>query len=416
MIGPPTTDGGNLEIAPNFAWVSWDTTDGLQGCVQWGPTDSYGDDACEPETGIDHRLLMSALRPLHTYHYRIGFNGPEGPVFGPDHTFVTLPEEAAYSDDFNYPNLDRELWSLVDPNGRGTLAMEGAGTGDAGVRLTTPPLVDYSVDGVDRSLRLLQAVGPGPFVNLVELTAELDCPGESCGTVWKADEHNYVRFGFEYYMGDVYLTGVLTEGDVALESERVPVIFGSWTGEFPLHLAVEHQAQSWRATWSFDGLTWHPGVELQRALVAQTGGLYVSGGEGYATGVSVSVDSFFDSNFPIVPEDEIVRVDRTAPYIYRLEPEVLSDSDLRLSWYIDEPCHGGLDWGVAPNFEFHEMVDGFSYGQRVRLSGLEEDTVYVLRARALDASGHETLSEEVELETGDQGDDDDDDDDDDNDD
>lgn len=399
VVGPPATGDLELEIAPNFAWVSWSTGLVQHGIVQWGLTDSYGDEASEPSPGLDHRVLMSGLDPLTTYYYRVGFDGPTGRVYGVGRTFISKRHEPHYSDDFNYPNLDLNRWTLVDPQGQGSLKMEGAGSGEAGVRLTTPAWVDYSVDGESRALRLMQDMGSGPFGNVVKLSAAIDCPGESCGTLWAQDEENFVRFGLDYNSGDVLLTAVVTEAGVAGPSMSMLVNFGSWFGEFPLYLRVIHQGDIWFADWSYDGQAWQLGLQFQHALDVETGGLYVSSEEGLAAGVSLLADYFFTLDYPIVPEDQSVRIDRTEPYIYRLDPEVLSERSIRLGWFTDEPCEGGLDWGVAPDFEFHERVEGLEYSQSVTISELEGQTDYVLRARAVDAAGRESISEEVELET-----------------
>lgn len=399
VVGPPGTEELDLEIAPNFAWVSWSTGHAQQGIVQWGLTDSYEDEASEPSTGLDHRVLMSALEPLTTYHYRVGIDGPQGRVYGIDRTFQTELYEPIYSDDFNYPNLDRNRWELVDPVGLGTLEMYGAGTGEAGVRLTTPGGADYSVDAQPLSLRLMQEVGPGPFGNVVKLKAAIDCPGESCGTIWAQDENNFVRVGLDYYHGDVFLTAVITEDGVPTPGIRMLVNFGSWFADFPLYLRVMNQGDSWFADWSYDGQSWQLGLQFQHGIQLQTGGLYVSSLEGFEDGISVEADYFFTIGYPIVPQDQSVRIDRTEPYIYRLDPEVLSDRSLRLGWFTDEPCDGGLDWGVAPDFEFHEPVEGLEYNQNVTITNLDAHTNYVLRARAVDAGGHESISAEIELET-----------------
>lgn len=389
-VDPPIISGSDLEAAPNFAFANWETNIASVGCVEWGPTPEYGEEACEPVERFQHRVLLSGLQPGETYHYRVVSTGPNGTSFSEDMTFTALPAMPVLSDDFHFDNLLRPLWDLRDPGGQGQLQMVNT-AGDGGVRLITPAGADYSIDGSEAALFLNQASMWGNFTAVTKVFTTLDADGESTGLVYEYDERNRLRFGFDYSNGNVELVGVLTKIDDPVDVASTTVVFGSWDGIDPLYLRVNHTDDMWFADWSFDGEAWMPGVEIQHPLPPFFAGPYVASAAG-SDGHSAIFDWHFDDQFRIVPEDETLRTDRTAPFAYRADPVVLSATEVAMTWFTDELTTGGLDWGETEELEQErKVVQDSAFEHTVIIDALAPNTGYFVRDFARDAAGNESL-------------------------
>ncbi len=393
-VDPPIITGSDLEAAPNFAFANWETNVASVGCVEWGPTPEYGQEACEPVERFQHRVLLSGLQPGETYHYRVVSIGPNGTSFSEDMTFTALDAMPVLSDDFHFGNLLRPLWDLRDPGGQGQLQMTNE-QGDGGVRLITPAGADYTIDGSEAALFLRQPSLPGNFTSVTKVFTTLDADGESTGVVFEYDERNRLRFGFDFSNGNVELVGALTKIDDTLDVDSTTVVFGAWDGVDPLFLRVNHTDDIWFADWSFDGSAWMPGVEIQHPLPPFFAGPYVASAEG-SNGHSALFDYHFDDQFRIVPEDETIRTDRTAPFVYRMDTDVLSGTEVSVTWFADELTTGGLDWGLTEELEEERrIVEESAFQHTVLIDALLPSTDYFVREVAEDAAGNQSIGDTV---------------------
>ena len=399
-VTPPDQSEFGLDIGPNFAWATFQTDIPATGCVEWGLTPEYGEEACEPFARFEHRVLISGLMPNETYHYRIVSTGPGGVSVSEDMTFTTLGEQSILSDTFNFQNLDRWLWAIEDPPGAGQLRMEGAPT-DGGVRLTTAAGLDYRVDAVGRALQLLQASNPGNFTSEMKLTTALDAEGESSGVIYLFNAENFIRFGFDYIDGNVELRATLTKIGQTAEHTSTIINFGPWDGMSPLFLRTRHDSNTWTADWSLDGLTFMPGVTLVAPLPVNHSGPYVASNPGSTEPHSALIDFFFDDAFRIEPEDETVRTDRTEPFIYRVEPTVLSSSSVGVTWFTDELAQGVLEFGETEDLELPPVTaNEAGFSQSIEIDQLFANTQYFLRVMAEDLVGNEASSATLQVQTG----------------
>ena len=78
-------------------------------------------------------------------------------------TFTAGTSSPAFvSDDFNRPSLG-STWSVVDPQGDGTVSMTGAGTSDARLSLSVPGGVAHDAFNTDNALRVMQPAANQDF-------------------------------------------------------------------------------------------------------------------------------------------------------------------------------------------------------------------------------------------------------------
>lgn len=383
-------DNLTVDVGPNFALVEWDSSVAASGRVDFGVTSQYTHGVSGPDGVLHHQILVTGLIPSTDYHFNASSSTSSGEFaeFGDD-AFETASAGSLLSDDFNSFNLNRELWSYVDPHERGQLRMEGAGTSGAMVSLEVPGNVEYG--GVQGHLQLVQ-----PVVDVAQSEWEakfqnaFEVPDGEGGIMLESIPGTSMTFGFRFDGTDLVLQAKRYGAGAEAQADSAWVQSGPWSGAGDLWLRVAREGTSFAASYSTDGQVWFDGPELDFSGAAALGGLYAGNGPLSDGPFVLETDYIFDNAFPLPFEDMGLPEDFQAPYVYRWHIDLLSDSAARLKWYSDEPSTGIVRWGLTTEYlGGSSFVEPAAYSNEGVMSGLDPASLYHAQATVSDVLGHE---------------------------
>lgn len=306
--------------------------------------------------------------------------------------FTTLSLTFA-SDDFNHPNLDPTLWTLVDPLGGGGLRLEGSGTSDAQLVLTAPGGGDeYLPFSVNDSVRVMQPSADTDFELEVKFEMDLDEALQIVGVAIEETPDTWVRFDF-YFDGDdirAFSAG-FTQSSVEVTSDSF-VLSGPLSASTPIFMRVRRTGDVFTQEFSLDGASWTALNSFTHALNVQSVGVFAGNAGSNPPLTEAVVDYFTQTGFDL-NDDTGVPTDVTEPFIYRFEGTPLNDSSVQLGWASDEPTSVVLEYGLTPAFELG-IFDTYApaFERDVVVSGLLSSTPYFFRVTAADSPGNEALA------------------------
>ena len=316
--------------------------------------------------------------------------------------FLSLPAQSIqadptpgfHSDDFNAPNLDTDLWTLVDPVGDASLAIIGAGTGEAYLRMTVPAGASHDAAGTNRSLRVMQAVEDADF----EIEAKFDSlPSlrfQMQGFLVQADERNWLRFDV-YHDGSVLRVHAATvkNGKFRHKFDQpidAPAVGSVW-------LRVRREERAWIFSYSEDGVQWREAGQFNYALQVQAFGVFAGNHRPRknrpAPAFTAEVDYVRNTAQPRRSEDAIWEPDSLPPLIHAVQ-EVRQDDQIQINWATDELAVGGVRYEAVDGGELVTEYSRIDYMHSVVLSDLEPGIDYRYTIEAVDLFGHVSQTEE----------------------
>ncbi|MCP5020261.1 MAG: DUF1349 domain-containing protein [bacterium] len=378
-----------VDVGPNFALVEWDSSEASSGRVEFGVTNQYNHAVSGAEGVLHHQILLTGLIPSTDYHFNASSSTSAGGFaeFG-DTAFETSDAGSLLSDDFNSFNLNRALWSYVDPHDRGQLRMEGAGTSGATVSLEVPGNVSYS--GELGHLQLLQ-----PVMNVAQSEWEakfqnaFDVSDGEGGIMVESTPGTAMTFGFRFDGGDLMLQATRYAGGTEAQSDSTWIQSGAWSGVEDLWLRLAREGSSFVASYSTNGQVWFAGPELDFSGVTTLGGLYAGNGPLSDGAFILETDYIFDNAHPLPFEDLGLPEDRQEPYVYRWHIDLLSNSAARLMWYSDEPSTGIVRWGLSTEYlGGSSFVEPAAYSNEGIMPGLDPASLYHAQATVSDVLEH----------------------------
>src|SRR5690606_26506131 len=134
------------------------------------------------------------LEPSTTYTYTVAARDAAGNESGlSDSAFASTmsaggDDPVLGSDDFNACGLDLNRWTIVDPRGDGTVAIQGAGTDDAALALTVPAGVGHDLWTTGNfGLRALQSTSDEDFEVAVKFTSPVTLRNQIQGIIVQAE-------------------------------------------------------------------------------------------------------------------------------------------------------------------------------------------------------------------------------------
>ncbi|MDF1838371.1 MAG: hypothetical protein P1V35_10910 [Planctomycetota bacterium] len=392
--GGPGSGGGltlsnlTLDVGPNFALVEWDSDLEAGGRVDFGTTAQYSHAVTGQDAVLHHSVLLTGLDPTTTYHFNASSSTPGG-LFGEfgDDVFQTLDAGSLLSDDFNSFNLNRGLWSYEDPHQRGQLRMAGAGTDSATVALEVPD--NHVYDTSSGQLRLNQ---PVRFAAQSEWEAKFqnrfDVIDGQGGIFALSQVDSFINFGFRFDGADLMLQADRVQNGVLNLTNSTWVQAGPWSSNDGLWLRVTRQNATFTASYSTDGQVWHAGPQLEFILDVFHAGLYAGNGASSDGPFILETDYIFDNAFPLPGEDVGVPADNAAPYVYRWDVGLISDSAARLRWWSDEPSVGAVQWGLTTDYKAGvDFIEDLDYAQEGFMPGLDPASTYHAQATVSDNLG-----------------------------
>jgi regulation of enolase protein 1 (concanavalin A-like superfamily) len=217
-----------------------------------------------------------------------------------------LPPPAVVSDDFHSCNLNRALWTWIDPLGDSTYAMEGSYTQNARLAISVPAGTSHDI-WVSGSLapRVMQTVKDTDF----EIQAKYDSPVslkyQLQGILVEEDDENFLRIDLN---GDGLATNLLVGvfspgGTNPLRVDSKADLPIAAPNVKPLYLRVRRQGDDWTVSYSLNGTTWNEAVAFSHALTVDRAGLYGGNAGSPAPAYTAHIDYFVDMLSPTLPED-----------------------------------------------------------------------------------------------------------------
>jgi hypothetical protein len=313
ISSPPIISNINVAPTQTSASVSWATDKSSDSRIDYGLTSAYGSVVSNPSLVINHGLALSGLTCNTTYHFKLSSTDQTGNTgTTSDSTFVTSScsnGNAPVSDDFHSSVLNSSLWTISNPVGDGTVTVNGGH-----LLMSIGGGVDHDVwTAGNRSLNIMQPIGNVDF----QVVAKFDSPSALCttmqGILVQQDSTNFVRFDlyrdctYTRVFGASFSNGQPTARyNIQLDSSARPVTSATnRAGTFaPVWIRVQRAGNTWTESWSLDGTNFTSAPSFTFAMTATKVGPFV--GNCCSTtspAFTSSVDYFFNSASPILPED-----------------------------------------------------------------------------------------------------------------
>ncbi len=218
-------------------------------------------------------------------------------------TVNDVPPGTIISDDFSSPTLNTALWSVVNPGISSQFSIAGTGTRNAGVSIAIPVGASHDVWNGNHAPRIMQAVANTDFEIEVKLDMPMTAHYQMAGIIVEQDAQNFLRFDF-------------VRDPARLRAFAASFVGGNPTVRCdqtinlapPLYLRVKRVGNQWTQSYSNDGTAWTVAMTFTHALAVSAVGPFV-GNHGQPESASPAftgvIDYFFNTAFPIVPEDPI---------------------------------------------------------------------------------------------------------------
>jgi len=296
MIDNITVNAGETE-----AEITWTTIESATSSVAYGLTDAYEQGTVsQGDLVTSHSIILSNLTPNTLYHFEVVSEISGGTSYHSlDQIFQTTISSGVTSDDFNSITLNTTLWTYTDPLGDADLQMVGTHTADAWVSITVPAGVSHRVwSGGNDSPRIMQAANNANFELEARFESVMSEQYQLQGVFIEQDSENLIRFEFYH---DGISTHVFASTYIGLTgttriNDEIP-------DGVPLFMRVARQGNQWTQSYSYDGDAWTTAVSFSHVMTVTAVGPYVGNSGSSPPAFVGSIDYFFDTEFPIIPED-----------------------------------------------------------------------------------------------------------------
>jgi regulation of enolase protein 1 (concanavalin A-like superfamily) len=378
---PPVISGIGTTTTPIAATVTWTTDEPASSTVAYGTTSAYGSTQARTRLTRNHSVTLSGLTCGTTYHFQArSRDGLDNEARSPDGTFQTdACPSALTSDEFDSPELDRELWTFVDPVGDGSLVVGG---GRAAIAV--PAGTSHDIwSGADHAPRLLQAAPDEDF----EVEVKLDSPVQSRyqlqGIVVQGAGSDVLRIDVHHDGDGTRLFAAAIVNGGASVKHRSTVAAGA-----PAYLRVKRTGDVWRLRHSLDGDDWTAAATFTQALNVTAIGPFAGNAGQPAPAFSTPVDYF-----------RAIPPDITAPV---LSPVTAAPGTITatVEWTTDEPAISEVAYGTTTGYGQIASRAELTRSHSLVLRGLACGRTYHFQARSKDEAGNETRAQDATLTTG----------------
>ncbi len=315
-------------------------------------------------------------------------------AFLPAQGVLADPAPGFHSDDFNAPNLDTDLWTLIDPVGDGSISIVGAGMGDAHLLLTVPRGTDHNPARQNNALRVMQPADDADFEIEVKFDSLPEERYQLQGILVQANDKNWMRFG-------VYHDGESLWADAAVVrngsyNNKVNVQLPPLIGD-SVYLQVKRSGRQWDFALSEDGANWQELGGFSNRIKVNSVGVYAGNrapqkNDNSAPTFTAEVDYFLNPADPLLREDNLQSKADRAPFIHGIQ-EKKTESGVEVSWSTDELSVGILEYAKTTEALATAQFSSASYNHTVELTEIELGVPYTYRIIALDLHGNSSRTD-----------------------
>jgi len=315
-------------------------------------------------------------------------------LFLPTHGVQAAPTFGFHSDDFNDPNLDTGLWALVDPGGDASIAIIGAGTGEAYLRMTVPGGASHDAAGKNRSERVMQAVADADFEVEAKFFSLPAARYQMQGLLVQANERNWLRFDV-HHDGSTLRVHAATVRNGKLRNKidqpiDMPVVGSIW-------LKVRREGRTWLFSYSEDGVQWRDAGRFNHASKVQALGVFAGNHQprkGHPAPAFTAEVDYVRNTARIRRSEDATWVPDSQPPLIHAVREVQQDDRVHIDWATDELAVGAVRYGAVDGGELVDQYSHIDYTHSVILSDLQSGVVYRYTIEAVDLFGHISRTEE----------------------
>ncbi len=283
-----------------------------------------------------HLVLTLVMVLLHTMTFDL-----KGGMLDTD-----MPDSSGIvSDDFSASELNTQLWTFVDPIGDASYALT-----QSHLKISLPEGTDHDVwDDGNRSARLMQPTADIDFEIEAQFDVTVSRDYAAQGILIEGDADNFLRFDFSITHSTVRIVAATFVDGMRKTRLMQPI----WFAEL-IYLRVQRVGDEWIQSYSYDHQEWHQAVQFTHSVAVTSVGLFAANG-GVFPAFTASVDYFFNTASPIIPEDGVETVPASPSH---LRGSILSMSEILLQWNDNS--------NNEDNFEIQRSSDGVTYTSLAR--------------------------------------------------
>ncbi len=383
---PPIISGIQTLPQPSGATIRWSTSEPATTSLEYGLDQTYTfGEITKPGYVINHSIFLPNLTPDTDYHFRINTaDARQNSTVSADQqfTFVPTPISTIVSDDFSNPTLDSGIWTFVDA------------IGDVSLGLTGTQLVMHLPAGVDRDFwstspsnkmpRLLQSVADEDFEVEAKFESPMNVNYQIQGITVEQDSQNILRMEFLYIGSSLNFFAASVSAQ--LGTATVYANFNAGVTA-PMYMRVNRTGDLWVVSISDDGIDWTAATSFTKAIAVTAVGLYAANSSN--TAHTATIDYFFNTLAPIVPEDGESGGDLQPPSAPQfLSGTALSDTAVQLTWTASTDNVGVAGYDISRNDLLLATVTTPGYTD----NGLIAATDYNYAVVAFDAAGNRSAA------------------------
>ncbi len=369
----------------NSATISWTTNKPATSRVDYGLNSNYTNFAEDLYPKTNHSLVLNGLDSAVQYHYQITSNDSFGSTSSSDRTFITEALTQIVSDDFHAPSVNTSLWTLEDPLGGASVQMTGI---QANISIPGGQPHNPWTSG-NTATRLMQPAGNSDFEVEVKFESGLSS-GKMYGIMIEETDSRYLRFDL-FNNGSMRIFSAYLDGassNVKINS-NISIAAPAW-------LRVRRVGNQWTYSYSSDGSTWITAVSFTQALVVNEAGILV-GNFDTSPAHTATVDYFFNTASPIVPEDG--DVSDTIPPVISNVMQSVTPTSATITWTTDELSTSRVDYGLSEAYTDFVEISGLRTNHSLTLNNLDQATTYHFQVSSTDANGNQSVEPDDTLRT-----------------
>ena len=291
----PLLSGLSVIRGRTSAEILWQTDELARSRIEYGLTTVYGTEMAIANMDTQHDFTITGLTQNTTYHYRVkSFDEWGNAAVSVDQVFTTTGLSAIVTDEFNDQSLDSALWTVQNPLGDATVAVQGGS-----LQIVLPQNAEHTVTGGGSSMpRVVQPATDGDFDVEVKFANAMSQQVQTAGIDVIADATNYVQFevysngsSLRAYAGVVVGNSPSSRSDVALGPN----------GTAPVYMRIKRERNTWTQTVSLNGSTWTPAAAFTHTLTVRNLGL-VAGNYGSPVPANTALFDYIHATLPPLPQ------------------------------------------------------------------------------------------------------------------
>lgn len=205
------------------------------------------------------------------------------------------------SDDFRSCKLN-EIWSINDPKGDSTIAVNGEQ-----LLISVPANADHDLfDNKNFAPRVLQDMPNEDFNIEVKFESQVEERFQIQGIIVEQDTDNFMRMEFFHDGTDTHVFAAYMQNGELTANKNTIVAVPSGVS---LYMRLGRSGNTWTQEYSFDGVTWVNNATFDHTLTVARGGVYggnvdpAPGEPDTSPAFTAIVDYFFNTASRIDPED-----------------------------------------------------------------------------------------------------------------